>query len=89
MKYAKIERQYPLTYNTITQITMVTCSKCGKQGHTKKNTKFHPKDIEMLEPKKDERIHTKGTGAGGSNTNKHGLPYETMTDLSDTLNIIE
>ena len=26
-------------------------------------------------------INNRGTGAGGSNTNKHGLPYEALTDL--------
>lgn len=27
------------------------------------------------------KIINRGTGAGGSNTNKHGLPYEALTDL--------
>ena len=35
-----------------------------------------------------EVIINKGTGAGGSNTNANGLPYETMTDLSDRYTII-
>lgn len=30
---------------------------------------------------------TKGHGAGGSNTNKNGLPYEEMTDLKSEYNI--
>lgn len=33
--------------------------------------------------------HNKGTGAGGANTNKNGLPYESMTDLQDEYTIIE
>ena len=28
-------------------------------------------------------VVTKGTGAGGSATNKNGLPYEKLTDLSN------
>lgn len=35
-----------------------------------------------------ERVINKGTGAGGANTNANGLPYESMTDLSDRYNII-
>lgn len=34
------------------------------------------------------KIVNKGTGAGGSNTNKNGLPYEELTDLSDKFEII-
>ncbi len=29
-------------------------------------------------------VTNKGTGAGGANTNAHGLPYELYTDLSDS-----
>ena len=35
------------------------------------------------------KIINKGTGAGGSNTNKNGIPYEEITDLDDRLIIIE
>jgi len=35
------------------------------------------------------KIFNKGTGAGGSNTNKNGLPYEELTDLTDKQNIIK
>lgn len=35
------------------------------------------------------KIFNKGTGAGGSNTNKNGLPYEELTDLTDKITIIE
>lgn len=31
----------------------------------------------------------KGTGAGGANTNKNGLPYEELTDLKDCYTIIK
>lgn len=31
----------------------------------------------------------KGTGAGGSNTNKNGLPYEELTDLHTEFDVIE
>ena len=34
-------------------------------------------------------IKNKGTGAGGSNTNKNGLSYEEITDLNDRITIIE
>lgn len=33
-------------------------------------------------------IKNKGTGAGGKNTNKNGLPYESLTELSSELNVI-
>ena len=35
-----------------------------------------------------KNVVNKGTGAGGSNTNKNGLPYEELTDLSNKLNVI-
>ena len=34
-------------------------------------------------------IKNKGTGAGGSNTNKNGLPYEKLTDLNEYFTINE
>ena len=34
-------------------------------------------------------IKTRGTGAGGANTNKNGLSYETLTDLSDRYTVIK
>lgn len=34
-------------------------------------------------------IKNRGTGAGGSNTNKNGLPYEELTDLDDRITILE
>tara|TARA_Y100000591_G_C21774263_1_gene667322 strand:- start:598 stop:1233 length:636 start_codon:yes stop_codon:yes gene_type:complete len=33
--------------------------------------------------------HNKGTGAGGVNTNKNGIPYEEITDLDDKIIIIK
>jgi len=38
--------------------------------------------------KSSNNIKNKGTGAGGSNTNKNGLPYEELTDLDDKLIIL-
>ena len=35
------------------------------------------------------KIKNKGTGAGGSNTNKNGLSYEKLTDLDDRITILE
>lgn len=37
----------------------------------------------------ETNIKNKGTGAGGSNTNKNGIPYEEITDLDDRITIIE
>lgn len=31
----------------------------------------------------------RGTGAGGSNTNKNGLPYEELTDLNDMVTVVQ
>ena len=38
---------------------------------------------------KDIKIKNKGTGAGGSNTNKNGLPYERITSLDTDIEIIK
>lgn len=37
----------------------------------------------------EDTIINKGTGAGGCNTNKNGLPYEEMTDLNDRITVQE
>ena len=39
--------------------------------------------------KPTENIPNKGTGAGGSNTNKNGLSYEELTDLDNRTTILE
>lgn len=36
-----------------------------------------------------KNIKTRGTGAGGKNTNKNGLNYEKITDLSNDYNIVK
>lgn len=43
------------------------------------------------EKKKLKRVmaKNKGTGAGGSNTNKNGLSYEEITDLTDKITVVE
>lgn len=38
---------------------------------------------------KNTVIENKGTGAGGANTNKNGIPYEKITDLKDEFTILE
>tara|TARA_B110000008_G_C16934784_1_gene550135 strand:+ start:841 stop:1455 length:615 start_codon:yes stop_codon:yes gene_type:complete len=42
-----------------------------------------------IKNKKTINISNKGTGAGGLNTNKNGLPYEKLTDLKTEYNIIK
>lgn len=42
-----------------------------------------------LTTNKDTNIKNKGTGAGGSNTNKNGLSYEELTELDDRITILE
>ena len=37
---------------------------------------------------KATNIKNKGTGAGGSNTNGNGIPYEKMTELDDRITVI-
>lgn len=37
---------------------------------------------------KETNIKNKGTGAGGSNTNGNGIPYEKMTELDDRITVI-
>lgn len=36
-----------------------------------------------------DKVQTKGTGAGGKNTNKNGLPYELLTALDDRIIILK
>lgn len=40
---------------------------------------------EKLAKKDQNKVTNKGTGAGGANTNKNGLAYEELTDLSEKL----
>jgi hypothetical protein len=40
---------------------------------------------EKLAKKDQNKITNKGTGAGGANTNKNGLAYEELTDLTEKL----
>jgi hypothetical protein len=42
----------------------------------------------MSSSQKSKEYKNKGTGAGGSNTNKNGLSYEKLTDLGDKLTTI-
>jgi len=37
--------------------------------------------IQTTDPNEKQKIKNRGTGAGGSNTNKNGLPYEEITTL--------
>lgn len=53
---------------------------------TQKNIKNKPKKFKI---KKIINIKNRGTGAGGANTNKNGLPYEKLTDLTTHYNIIQ
>ena len=45
------------------------------------------KKLVIVEPStiKPNNINNRGTGAGGSNTNKNGLPYEEFTDLDNRI----
>lgn len=38
---------------------------------------------------KSDIVSNRGTGGGGSNTNKNGLSYESLTDLRDRIHIIQ
>tara|TARA_B100001093_G_scaffold503105_1_gene557010 strand:+ start:1119 stop:1679 length:561 start_codon:yes stop_codon:yes gene_type:complete len=37
----------------------------------------------------EKPIKNKGTGAGGLNTNKNGLPYEEITELNDKITVVK
>jgi hypothetical protein len=45
--------------------------------------------LEKLNINEEENITNKGTGAGGANTNKSGLPYEELTELKQKYTIIK
>jgi len=47
------------------------------------------KPILVKTTNKETNIKNKGTGAGGSNTNKNGLSYEETTKLDDRITTIE
>lgn len=55
-----------------------------KPKHKKNSIK---KKVVLL--KSSTNIKNKGTGAGGSNTNKNGLKYEEITNLDDRIRIIK
>ena len=71
--------------------------KLKKNKDSNKESKNEPKNEPKNKPKsesknaknKETKIKNKGTGAGGSNTNNNGLPYEKLTDLDDKIKIIE
>lgn len=42
-----------------------------------------------MEQNKLKKLKNNGTGAGGLNTNRNGLPYENITELTDRITIIE
>ena len=45
------------------------------------------KGIALIQKRKN--LVNRGTGAGGSNTNKNGLPYEELTDLDNRITVLE
>jgi hypothetical protein len=51
--------------------------------------KRNGKKIKLINDKADNKITSKnrGTGAGGSNTNKNGLSYEELTDIKEKCNV--
>lgn len=55
-------------------------------GIVKQQTSPQEKLNKKLEP---NTVKNKGTGAGGLNTNKNGLPYEEMTELNDKIIILK
>lgn len=79
--------------------------KCGlcnaifkkKTGYTKHlKTKKHLKNSQGVDDIVDginniniTKVTNRGTGAGGSNTNKNGLRYEDLTNLNDVLNTLK
>ena len=63
-----------------------------EQTTTQKEIMVQPKPkfkIVKSTTNKKSNLKNKGTGAGGSNTNKNGLPYEEITDLNDKITIIK
>ncbi len=46
------------------------------------------KKEEVVEVSENNNIVTRGTGAGGSNTNKNGLSYESLKSINNEYNII-
>lgn len=66
----------------------------SNEGIKSKQKKFKIKRkklvlVESTTNKDTKNIKNKGTGAGGSNTNKNGIPYEELTDLDDRITILE
>lgn len=54
------------------------------------HTKPKKKKLVLVKSSRDKEtnIQNRGTGAGGSNTNKNGLSYEEITTLDDRITII-
>ena len=53
------------------------------------NKTLKKKKLLLVKSPTNKNIKNRGTGAGGSNTNKNGLPYEELTDLDDRITILE
>ena len=49
----------------------------------------HYNTIVLMEQNNTITLVNKGTGAGGANTNKNGLPYEGLTDLNTHIEVIK
>lgn len=70
-------------------------NKTSNQSSTDSNTESSKKNKENDKVKEKikegeiQNIKNKGTGAGGSNTNKNGLLYEKLTDLNDRCIVVE
>lgn len=61
------------------------CEECEDKNKTKEIESIS----ENTEPVEiTENIKNRGTGAGGKNTNKNGLPYEQLTDLKSHYDVI-
>ena len=84
LKQANMSEQ--TTSQTTSQIEVVKQPTKPKKSKTKKKKK-----LVLVSPtaNKEPNIKNRGTGAGGSKTNKNGLSYEEATSLDDRITIVE
>jgi hypothetical protein len=67
--------------------TEMPCSYCREIGHNIITCPLKKKDDSedtQIDKNVNKNIINRGTGAGGSNTNKNGLSYEELTEINDS-----
>ena len=74
-------------YNNLSNDLSSVCQACEESAGKMKDLLTQLSEINIKKKNKNN-ITNRGTGAGGTNTNKNGLPYEELTDLKQKYTVI-